>query len=107
MADEDAQQTPGADSQSQENEGGEGGEPPPAATFEMELVDSLPGGRVVLGVEEDGLFTWLAVRGHVSEQAREELIDQLKYIVEQGLWVQNWGGETFPPQSDDTPPAVT
>ncbi|GHA95082.1 hypothetical protein GCM10010330_56540 [Streptomyces tendae] len=67
-------------------------EPQPDAEFRMELVDSLPGGRAVMGVERKGEFMWLADRHHVSTQARDELLDQLGRIVREGWWVQNWPG---------------
>lgn len=64
----------------------------PQAEFRMELRDSLPGGRAVIGVEQEGEFIWLASRKHVSDQARDEFVEQLTKIVEQGWWVQNWPG---------------
>ncbi|MFD8936657.1 hypothetical protein ACFV0R_15630 [Streptomyces sp. NPDC059578] len=102
MADEETQPAPGDDSQPQ---GNDSGEPDPAATFEMELVDGLPGGRAILGLEVEGRFTWLADRAHVSEQARDELVEQLTYIVEQGLWIQNWprSGRNDPPTPGPPP----
>ncbi|MFF7130052.1 hypothetical protein [Streptomyces sp. NPDC008240] len=62
------------------------------AEFRMELVDSLPGGRAVVGVEQEGEFVWLASKQHVSERARDEFVDQLSRIVREGWWVQNWPG---------------
>jgi len=64
----------------------------PQAEFRMELRDSLPGDRAVIGVEQEGEFVWLASRKHVSEQARDEFVDQIGRIVRDGLWVQNWPG---------------
>lgn len=64
----------------------------PQAEFRMELRDSLPGGRAVVGVEQEGEFMWLASKKHVTEQARDELVDQLQRIVREGWWVQNWSG---------------
>lgn len=64
----------------------------PQAEFRMELVDSLPGGRAVIGVEQEGEFMWLASRAHISEQARDEFVEQLSRIVHDGLWTQNWPG---------------
>jgi hypothetical protein len=64
----------------------------PRAAFRMELRDSLPGGRAVIGVEQEDEFIWLASKEHVSEQARDEFVDQLSRIVEQGWWTQNWPG---------------
>jgi hypothetical protein len=58
----------------------------------MELRDTLPGDRAVIGVEQDGEFVWLASKEHISEQAVEEFVDQISRIVEQGWWVQNWAG---------------
>ncbi|MEI5102590.1 hypothetical protein RB200_33880 [Streptomyces sp. PmtG] len=81
MADDDAQRR---------DEPGE-----PLAMFDMEFVDSLPGGRAVIPVESQGRFTWLVVRGHVSEQARQEFVREIQHIVGRGLWRQNW-----PPEAD-------
>lgn len=67
-------------------------EQPPQAEFRMELWDSLPGGRAVVGVERKGEFTWLASKEHVSEQARDEFVEQLTRIAREGWWVQNWPG---------------
>ncbi|MFE1587026.1 hypothetical protein [Streptomyces sp. NPDC059402] len=67
-------------------------EPQPEAEFRMELVDSLPGGRAVMGVERKGEFMWLADRHHVTPQARDEFIEQLTTIVRERWWVQNWPG---------------
>lgn len=64
----------------------------PSAEFRMELVDSLPGGRAVVGVEQEGRFMWLADRHHVSPQARDEFVEQLTRIVKEEWWVQNWPG---------------
>ncbi|MER5750695.1 hypothetical protein [Streptomyces sp. NPDC002088] len=58
----------------------------------MELVDRLPGGRAVIGVEQEGEFMWLASKEHVSKQAVDEFTDQLTRIVNEGWWVQNWPG---------------
>ncbi|QJT04413.1 hypothetical protein G9272_32365 [Streptomyces asoensis] len=64
----------------------------PRAVFRMELVDSLPGDRAVVGVEQEGEFMWLASKKHVTQQAVEEFTDQLTRIVSEGWWVQNWPG---------------
>lgn len=64
----------------------------PSAEFKMELVDSLPGGRAVIGVEQEGEFRWLASKEHVSEQAVNEFVEQLTKIVAEGWWVQQWAG---------------
>lgn len=64
----------------------------PQAEFRMELRDSLPGDRAVIGVEQEGEFMWLASRKHVTEQAVDEFVDQLQQIVHNGWWVQNWPG---------------
>ena len=67
-----------------------------AFEVDMEFVDSLPGGKVVIPVERKGKFVWLTVKGHVSPQARQEMIASLNHIVRSGLWTQNWQ----PPQAD-------
>lgn len=64
----------------------------PQAEFRMELRDSLPGGRAVIGVEQEGEFVWLASKEHITPQARDEFVEQLSRIVEQGWWVQKWPG---------------
>jgi hypothetical protein len=64
----------------------------PQTEIRMELRDSLPGGRAVIGVEQDGEFVWLASKQHVTEQARDEFLDQFQHIVREGWWVQNWSG---------------
>ncbi|MFI1723872.1 hypothetical protein [Streptomyces sp. NPDC020489] len=63
--------------------------------IEMEYVDHLPGGKVVMPVEREGSFTWLIVHGHLSPQARHEMLQDLRQIVGSGLWTQNWQ----PPQA--------
>lgn len=73
-------------------QGDGGSQQEPRAEFRMELRDSLPGDRAVIGVEQEGEFVWLASRKHVSEQARDEFVDQIGRIVRDGLWVQNWPG---------------
>ncbi|MFG3170636.1 hypothetical protein [Streptomyces sp. NPDC048200] len=74
----------------------DGANPPsdkqPQAEFRMELRDSLPGDRAVIGVEQEGEFMWLASRKHVTDQAVKEFVDQLQQIVHNGWWIQNWPG---------------
>jgi len=62
------------------------------AEVRMEMRDSLPGDRAVIGVEQDGEFMWLASRKYVHPKAVEEFQDQLQRIVGQRMWVQNWPG---------------
>ncbi|MFD9905403.1 hypothetical protein [Streptomyces sp. NPDC059063] len=85
MTDDDAQR---CDEPGEPSESGEFSEP--RAVFDMEFVDWLPGGRAVVPVESQGRFTWLVVRGHVSEQARREFVREIQHIVGRGLWRQNW-----------------
>ncbi len=79
MADEETRQS---DSESQQAR--------PQPEIRMELVGSLPGGRAIAGVEQEGSFIWLASKEHVSEQARDELLELFQRIVKEGWWVQNW-----------------
>lgn len=72
------------------------GDPSPSPSFDMEYVDSLPGNRVVMPVESEGSFVWLVVRGHISPEARAQMVSDLQLIVSSGLWEQNWQ----PPQAD-------
>jgi hypothetical protein len=67
-------------------------EPEPRAEFRMELRDTLPGNRAVIGVEQEGEFMWLASREHLTQQAVDEFTEQLSRIVREGWWVQNWPG---------------
>jgi hypothetical protein len=62
---------------------------------DMEYVDSLPGGRVILPLEADGDLMWLVVRGHVSPQARREFLRVARHMVQHGLWQPRWQ----PPQT--------
>jgi hypothetical protein len=41
-------------------------------------------------VEQEGSFTWLASKEHISEQARGELMELFQRIVKEGWWVQDW-----------------
>lgn len=76
-----------------ETTGGETSQPDgPCAEFRMELVDSLPGGRAVIGVEQEGEFMWLASKEHLTQQAADEFTEQIARIVREGWWVQNWSG---------------
>jgi hypothetical protein len=78
MADEGTQQ---GDSESHEAR--------PQPEIRMELVGSLPGGRAIAGVVQEGSFTWLASKEHVSEQARDELLELFQRIVREGWWPQD------------------
>lgn len=60
--------------------------------FRMELRDSLPGGRAVVGVEKEGEFVWLASKEHVSEQACGEFVEAVTMMLKEGSWAQNWPG---------------
>jgi hypothetical protein len=62
---------------------------------DIEFVDRLPGGRVVMPVEQKNRFVWLVVHGHMSPQAREDMVSALQRIVGNRLWEQNWQ----PPQA--------
>lgn len=65
---------------------------PPAPDVHVELRDSLPGDRAVMGIEQEGEFVWLASRKYVHPKAVEEFEDQLQRIARQRWWVQNWPG---------------
>lgn len=88
MADEDG--TWSCEGKPNDEEAPHDKEETPQAQFRMELWDSLPGGKAVIGVEQEGEFVWIASKEHVSEQARDELVEQLTRIVSDGLWTQNW-----------------
>lgn len=63
-----------------------------ASSFDMEMVDSLPGGRSVYPAEKQGRFIWLVAKGAMTEQCFNEMRGYLNYIVDNGLWSQNWDG---------------
>ncbi|MFJ2717471.1 hypothetical protein [Streptomyces sp. NPDC087437] len=63
---------------------------PPAAEFRMELRDSLPGDRAVIGVEQEGAFVCLASRKYVDDKAAAEFTDLMQRITGQRWWAQNW-----------------
>lgn len=62
------------------------------AEIHMELRDSLPGGKAIIAVEQEGEFVWLASKQHVTEQAKDEFLDLLTCIAHERLWLQNWPG---------------
>lgn len=66
--------------------------PAPKAEFRMEMRDTLPGDRAVVGVEQEGEFVWLASRKYVHPKAVDEFVEHLQRIVGEGWWVQNWPG---------------
>jgi hypothetical protein len=70
--------------------------PDPQMDVHIQFVNSLPGGRAVMPVEEAGKFIWLVVHGHISPQAASEMETDLSHIIRSGLWRQNWQ----PPQPD-------
>lgn len=75
---------------------GEGSAADDDCMFDMEFVDALPGGKAVMALEEKGKLTLCLVRGHVSPQARNEMVADLNSIVRSGLWPQH--GQ--PPQAE-------
>lgn len=64
----------------------------PCAAFRIELRDSLPGDRAVVGVEQEGAFVWLASRKYIHPKAVDELTENLTRIMREGRWVQSWPG---------------
>lgn len=70
-------------------------------TARMEFVDSLPGGRRVYPVETDGQIVWLVLRGEMNEALMAEINEYFALITNSGLWSQNWGGRSGPPQRTD------
>ncbi len=71
----------------------------PEFGFDMEMVPTLPGGRAVHPAEQEGSFVWLIAEGAMTKQCFDEMREYLHYIVDNGLWVQNWDGK---PQPDNT-----
>jgi hypothetical protein len=64
----------------------------PCAQIRMELVDTLPGGRAVIGVEQEDEFVWLASKEHVTKQAVDEFVELMTKIADESWWVQHWPG---------------
>lgn len=78
-------------------------ERPPAAeagsgtfTTEVLIVDELPDGKTVDMREARGYFAWLILKGNMTEQAREEMEAQMRFIVHHGHWKQVWRGSDEP-----------
>ncbi|GGQ38269.1 hypothetical protein ACFFKE_32145 [Streptomyces mutabilis] len=69
-----------------------GGSEPGDVQIDVELRDGLPGGRAFIAVEQDGLVTWLADKNKVPEQAVGDLLAEMRSMVRQRGWVQNWSG---------------
>lgn len=67
----------------------------PHAQFDLIFVDELPGDRKVLAVERKGRFAWLVLKGAMDEQAADELMETLKFVVGAGLWRQNWNPQSL------------
>lgn len=69
------------------------------ATARFELVDYLPGGRLVFPVERDGEIVWLVLRSEMSEALCANINEYLDYLTRNRSWEQNWGGAAGePPQ---------
>jgi hypothetical protein len=79
-----------ADEDSTQHGDGESRDGRPQREIRMELVGSLPGGRAVAGVEQEGSFTLLASKEHISDQARDELVELFHRIVSEGWQVPRW-----------------
>lgn len=60
------------------------------ATVHIELVDYLPGGRVVYPVEIQGELVWLVLRTEMTDRLRAEMNEYLEFITGQRMWLQNW-----------------
>jgi hypothetical protein len=64
----------------------------PAVQIDFELRDRLPGGRAVIAVEQDGAVTWIADRNQVPPNVATDLLDEMRRMVREGGWAQNWQG---------------
>jgi hypothetical protein len=58
--------------------------------FLIEMRDSLPGDRAIIGVEQDGALVWLASRKHIPPNVASEVEEQMRRFVRS--WSQNWPG---------------
>lgn len=61
-----------------------------SATAHIELVDYLPGDRVVYPVEIEGELVWLVLSGEMSDRLYEQMNEYLEFITARRQWVQNW-----------------
>jgi hypothetical protein len=64
----------------------------PCVEFSMEIRDSLPGDRAVVGVEQKGHFVWLFSEKYVHPKAVEELTGVIDRLLREGSWAQGWPG---------------
>ncbi|WP_143052452.1 hypothetical protein [Streptomyces sp. cf386] len=78
-------------------------ERPPAAeadsatfTVEVRIVDELPDGKTVDMREAPGDFVWLILEGNMTEQAREEMEAQMRFLTNHGHWKQVFPGPDEP-----------
>jgi hypothetical protein len=58
--------------------------------FLIEMRDSLPGDRAIIGVEQEGVLVWLASRKHIPPNVAFEVEEQMRRLVRN--WSQNWPG---------------
>lgn len=57
---------------------------------DIEFVDRLPGGRVVMPVEQENRITWLVVKKNMTRQARDEMVEGFQLMIHNRLWEQRW-----------------
>jgi hypothetical protein len=86
----DGEQTKPRDESSQHVPAGHASEP--VVQIDFELRDRLPGGRAVIAVEQDGAVTWIADRNQVPPRVATDFLDEMRRMVREGGWEQNWPG---------------
>lgn len=71
----------------------------PSVRIQLVPKEEMPDGCRVVPVEVDGALVWAVDDEEMGEGLRDEFNRLLDYMIGCGLWGQNWGGETIPPQS--------
>ncbi|MFG2679240.1 hypothetical protein [Streptomyces sp. NPDC048392] len=67
---------------------------------------TMPRGRTVMPVEEDGSCIWLIRAGYCTRSVRDEMNAMLERIAGDGLWLQRWDDRCVRPPAPDPVPVL-